>query len=72
MTNGSLSHSASEHSDVTLDCVVEAESFSELSALIAPFPLIGGGGGNSPSSVDEPLVDNSVFPPGIGSGPLGP
>ena len=63
LTRGSRSHSASEHSDVTLLWVVEFESLSELSAL-AGFTLIGGGGGNASSSA-------SSFA-GCGSGPRGP
>ena len=42
LTSGSLSHSASEHSEVTLDWVVELESLRDTSA-----DRIGGGGGNS-------------------------
>ncbi len=45
-TSGSLSHSASEHSDAMLLWVVEFESLRELSAL----PLTGGGGGKLSSS----------------------
>ena len=45
-TSGSLSHSASEHSDAMLLWVVELESLRELSAL----PLTGGGGGKLSSS----------------------
>ena len=44
LTRGSLSHSASEHSEVTFDWVVELESLRLVSAL-----RTGGGGGNSSS-----------------------
>ena len=45
LTRGSLSHSASLHSDVTLLCVVELLSLRDVSAL-----RTGGGGGNSSSA----------------------
>ena len=53
-TSGSLSHSASEHSDAMLLCVVELESFSELSAL----PRTGGGGGKLSSSGPKHKLEN--------------
>ena len=56
LTSGSLSHSASLHSLVTLLCVVELLSLKLLSLLRS-----GGGGGNSSSACNEVDMKSEVL-----------
>ena len=56
LTSGSLSHSASLHSLVTLLCVVELLSLKLLSLLRS-----GGGGGNSSSACNEGDMKSEVL-----------